>query len=178
MRRRGGLRLGIPSDVSRFSYDQVRRQAQCWNCRGFGHVREACPSETGTRAVPHVASLLQTYHTASKGGGRGYGKGSSKGQGQRQRAGRGKGAVACYVEDNQAYDLDGAFINLLATDDPGFYEHDEDANTALVTRVDAVKSDSDGDDDGTAFVTRINATKSGSDGNDDGWLGLISDDEH
>ena len=136
----------------------MMQQSTCWNCRGFGHVREACPSEKGTRAVAHVISVLQTYHTGSgKGMGRGKGSGNGKGQGQRQRAGRGKGAVACYVEDNQAYDLDGAFISSLATDEPEFYEHDEDANTALVTRVDATKSDSDDDDD---------------------WLGSISNHEH
>ena len=62
------------------------------------------------------------------------------------------------MEDHQAYDLEDAFISSLTTDKPEFYEHDEDANMALVTRVDATKSDSDDDDDG--------------------WLGFISNDEH
>ena len=78
-----------------------------------------------------------------------------KGKG-RAHAGRGKGAIACYVEDNQAYDLDGAFVSSLTKDEPDFYEHEEEANTALMARVDATKSDSD--DDG------------------DGWLGLICSD--
>ena len=108
-----------------FTYDQVIGQSSCWNCRGFGHVRDACPSSPGKRAIGHAISALQANpnYNGSKGKGKG-GRGAGKGKG-RAHAGRGKGAVACYVEDNQASDLDGAFVSSLAADEPDFCEHDE-----------------------------------------------------
>ena len=30
--------------LTSFTFDQVMQQSTCWNCRGFGHVRDACPS--------------------------------------------------------------------------------------------------------------------------------------
>ena len=47
-------------------------------------------------------------------GGRGSaGRGASAGSG-RSAAGSGKGAIAAYIEDNNAYGLDGAYIATLA----------------------------------------------------------------
>ena len=51
----------------------------------------------------------------------------------RAHAGRGKGAVAAYVEDNQAYDMDGAFISSLTVAETDYYDHDEEAHTTLAT---------------------------------------------
>jgi hypothetical protein len=140
-----------------FSYDEMASQSSCWNCRGFGHQRDACPSSPGKRSIGNAISALQASpaYSGSKGRGKGNkGAGAGKGKG-RAHAGRGKGAVAAYVEDNQAYDMDGAFISSLAAAEPNYYDHDEEAHTALATRADAAESDSD---------------------TSDGWLGLHCDD--
>ena len=74
---------------------------------------------------------------------------------------------AIYIEDNQAYGLDGAFITTVAADAHDYDEHeDEAAHTAMMTRADDAGSSSgnDGDDwlgqlcDDTAFLA---ATKNG-----------------
>ena len=111
-----------------FTFAELRAQSQCWNCRGFGHVRTACPSSDGVRSITHVISTLQT---APDGSGKGKGKGKGKGEGAGGRGSgcwsrcwrwlwtlccrpRGKGTIAVYLEDNHAYGLDGAFIATMA----------------------------------------------------------------
>ena len=103
----------------------------CWNCRGLGHVRDACPSAAGKRAVSHIICALQSAvgykGPASKGKGKGKGKGGGRGKGAgRSTAGRGKGAIARYIEDNQAWGLDGAFITTVAADALDYDEHEDD----------------------------------------------------
>ena len=114
---------------------------------------------------------------ASKGKGKGKGRGS--GGRWRSSAGHGKGAVAVYLEDNQAWGLDGAFVSTVTADALDYDEHkDEQAHTALVTRAAGAgsSSDYDGDSwmdqlgDNTAFLAdTINVTtitsSSGIDGN-------------
>ena len=41
-----------------FTFPEIMEQSQCWNCRGLGHVRTACPSADGTRSVGHAISAL------------------------------------------------------------------------------------------------------------------------
>ena len=97
----------------------------------FGYLyKTQCPSPPGRRSVSHAISALQGSSGKGKGKGAGRGKGGGKG---RANAGRGKGAVACYAEDNQIWDLDGAFVSYQTTG-TDFDEHDEDANTALMAR--------------------------------------------
>ena len=101
--------------------------------------------------------------TSSRGsGGKGKGKGAggrgSAGRG-RSAAGRGKGAIAVYLEDDQAWGLDGAFVATVTTDalEHGMEHEDEQAHTALLTSAAGAGSSSD-DDDG------------------DGWLDQLADD--
>ena len=67
-RQPGGLRV---VDVSLVQYEdeeaclaasgsqQILEQSQCWNCRGLGHVRSACPSSDGLRSVAHAISAFE-----------------------------------------------------------------------------------------------------------------------
>ena len=84
-------------------------------------MRTACPSADGTRSVGHAISALE--ESSSYRGGKGKGKGKGKGAGGRgsggrgrSAAGRGKGAIAVYLEDDQAWGLDGAFVASVTTD--------------------------------------------------------------
>ena len=47
----GGRRPGIDRG-------KMSSETNCWNCRGFGHTSEACPSEKGFRAISDAAHLL------------------------------------------------------------------------------------------------------------------------
>ena len=79
-----------------FSYEQVMQQSSCWNCRGLGHVREACPSSTGKQAVGHAVSALQSLpsYSGSKGKGKG-GRGAGKGKGRARWPRQGRCCVLC-----------------------------------------------------------------------------------
>ena len=154
--------LAASGDRLVFAFDDVMAQSQCWNCRGLGHVRTACPSADGTRAVGHVVCALQSSASyrgpASKGKGKGKGKGAGRGSGGRGRsaAGRGKGAVAACLEDNQAWGLDGAFITTVNADALGYDEHeDEEAHTALMTRTAGAGSSSDDDGDAVGWTSWV-----------------------
>ena len=41
--------LAASTDRPFFTFDQVLAESNCWNCRGFGHVRTACLSSDSTR---------------------------------------------------------------------------------------------------------------------------------
>ena len=126
-------------------------QSQCWNCRGLGHVSTACPSADGTRSVGHAISALESSNSYRSGKGKGMAKG--KGVGGRARgsdgrgrsaAGRGKGAIAVYLEDDQAWGLDAAFVATVTSDALEHDMHeDEQAHTALLTSAAGAGSSSD-----------------------------------
>ena len=87
---------GYSSKYYFFSFAQIKRQNQCWNCRGFGHLSACCPSETGGRNTEHVISTMHLRF--------------SKRQQQTWQADRSTKAVPCNVEDDIAYDLSGVSL--------------------------------------------------------------------
>ena len=126
-----------------YSCAELRAQSASWNCRGFGHVRSACPSSDGFCSIAHVLSILQTPDSSGKGKGKGNGKGKGKGTGKgkggrgsadlgasavsgRSAASRGKGAIAVYLEDGFAYGTDGALVATMAGDD---FEYEDEQCT-------------------------------------------------
>ena len=44
------------------TFDQILAESNCWNCRGFGHVRTACPSSDGRRSVGYVIQALSAIN--------------------------------------------------------------------------------------------------------------------
>ena len=80
-----------------FTLDDIMTQSQCWNCRGLGHVRTACPSADGTRSIGHIIIALQSTGSyrgsgaAGKAKGKGKGKGAGRGSSGRGRSAAGRG---------------------------------------------------------------------------------------
>ena len=58
-----------------FTFPEIMEQSQCWNCRGLGHVRSACPSSDGLRSIAHAISALDASTSYRGGKSKGKGKG-------------------------------------------------------------------------------------------------------
>ena len=97
---------------------KMSTESNCWNCRGFGHMAEACPSEKGFRAISDAALLLSNMLP-----GRGLGKGtrgaarggfpSGRGRGRGFRPMRRFGNARVTLDDGLVFDDDG---NIYSTD--------------------------------------------------------------
>ena len=97
--------LAASSDRPFCTFEQILSESNCWNCRGFGHVRTACPSSDSTRSIGYVIQALSSINERKS---RGVGKGKGKAKGAqgcggggrgRSAAGRGSGAIAVYLEE-------------------------------------------------------------------------------
>ena len=158
--------IAASSDRPFCTFDQVLAESYCWNCRGFGHVRTTCPSSNCTRSIGYVIQALSSINEQkSKGGGKGKGKGKAAqgrgGEGRgRAAAGRGKGAIAVYLEDDQLWSLDGAYVASTVATLEDHTEHDEEAHTALTTRAADATSNSDSYDDGDGWLDEFDDTES------------------
>ena len=60
------------------SRDELRAEPLCWNCRGFGHVRDKCPSAPALRPIGAVIDMLRGSLRTG-----GFQKGKGKGKGAR-----------------------------------------------------------------------------------------------
>ena len=97
---------------------KMSTESNCWNCRGFGHMAEACPSEKGFRAISDAAHLLSNMLP-----GRGFGKGArgaarggfptGRGRGRNFRPMRRFGNARVMLDDGLVFDDDG---NIYSTD--------------------------------------------------------------
>ena len=61
---------------------KMSNERSCWNCRGFGHMAEDCPSEKGYRQISDAMYLLSTMLPRS-----------DKGRGGQGRGGNGRGGA-------------------------------------------------------------------------------------
>jgi len=100
------------------SFDRARMssEANCWNCRGFGHMADACPSEKGFRAISDAAALLSNMIPNRPGRGRGgFGRGSfGRGRGgPPRRPVRRFGNARVTLDEGLVFDDDG---NIFSTD--------------------------------------------------------------
>ena len=43
----------------KFDLKSLRSQPMCWNCRGFGHMQDDCPSDKGIRFISHCITVLK-----------------------------------------------------------------------------------------------------------------------
>ena len=73
------------------SADELRREALCWRCRGFGHLRENCPSSDVIRPIGACIEIDQLELRGSARRFTPFGKGKGKGGGRGKGAGRGGG---------------------------------------------------------------------------------------
>ena len=93
-------------------------EANCWNCRGFGHMADACPSEKGFRAISDAAALLSNMIPNRPGRGRGglgrggFGFGRGRG-GPPRRPVRRFGNARVTLDEGLVFDDDG---NIFSTD--------------------------------------------------------------
>lgn len=105
---------------------KMSNERSCWNCRGFGHMAEDCPSEKGFRNISDAIYLLSTMLPRSEKGRGGLGRGG----GGRGGAGRGswrrpmrkfnnarvvldEGMVV--DDDGNIFSDDGLFVGSIAT---------------------------------------------------------------
>ena len=130
-------------------------------------VRTTCPSSNSTRSMSHVIQALSSINERkSKGGRKGKGKGEAAqgrgGEGRgRAAAGHGKGAIAVYLEDDQLWSLDGAYVASTAAAVDDHTEDDEKAHTALARDADAASnSNSYMYDDGDGWLDEFDDTES------------------
>ena len=79
--------LAASSDRPFCTFEQILAESNCWNCRGFGHVRTTCPSSDGTRSIGHVIQALSSINEQKS---KGSGKGKGKGKGAQGRGGGGR----------------------------------------------------------------------------------------
>ena len=111
-----------------------------------------------------IQALSSIYEQKPKGVGKGKGKGKGaqgrggKGRG-RSAAGRGNGAIAVYLEDDQLWSLDGAYVASTAAALHDYTEHDEEAHTSLTTRAADAASSSDSYDDGDGWLDEFDDTE-------------------
>ena len=153
--------IAATKDCPFFTLDQVLAESNCWNCRGFGHVRRTCPSSNGTRSMGHIIQALSSISQQkpkAEGQGKGRGKGAQGRGGQgRSAAGRGNGAIAVYLEDDHLWSLDGAYVTTTVAA-LNIDAHDEEAHTALTTRAADVCPSSDYYDDGDEWMDKFDDT--------------------
>ena len=81
----------------RITGEQLRREPNCWVCRGFGHRGADCASAKGFRPISECITVLQTIldRAPPSRGGKGKGKGTSRfgkggGRGRAGTGGRGR----------------------------------------------------------------------------------------
>ena len=91
----------------------------CWNCRGFGHVADDCPSAKGFRAISDAVHLLGNMVPRGKGafgrGGGGRGGAGRAGSWRRPMRRFGNAKVVLdqglvFDDDGNIFDADGAFV--------------------------------------------------------------------
>ena len=104
------------------SRDELRLEPLCWNCRGFGHVRDKCPSVSALRPVGAVIDMLRgSLRTGGFQKGKGKGKGSGRGRG-RGGGGRGRGynygSSLVADADGYVYDDDGNCVGSYSEPEP------------------------------------------------------------
>ena len=153
---------------------KMASEPSCWNCRGFGHMSEDCPSAKGFRAISDAIYLLTNLLPRGKGG-------RSNGRGVAGRGGAGRGSWRRSTR---------RFGNARVVLDHGF-EFDQEGNIfdgdgAYVGTVDS-QADSDGNNNGGDSSTPTTAEADNGDTNppptnmdaanvlddddSDGWIG-------
>ena len=107
----------------RITSEQLRREPNCWVCRGFGHCGADCASAKGFRPISECITVLQTIldRAPPSRGGKGKGKGASRfgkggGRGRAGTSGRGRFAGSgLYVDDGFVFTSDGECLVVLLT---------------------------------------------------------------
>jgi len=117
----------------------LREERDCWNCKGWGHTKEQCPSAKKARPLSTCIRGLTMQLTRERGrlnqaraGGRKFIRRPGTAKGNRMRAPAGKDLNAFYVyDDGSIYSPDGTLTGLsanLSPDELCDYVETADAN--------------------------------------------------
>ena len=131
----------------------LREERDCWNCKGWGHTKEQCPSAKKSRPISICIRGLQSQLTRERGRlgqaratGKKFIRRTGTPSGNRMRAPPGKEPNAFYVyDDGSIYSADGTLTGLSANFSPDeLCDHVETADANVVAREPLCQPSSDG----------------------------------
>ena len=155
---------------------ELRAEPMCWRCRGFGHLRENCPSSDKLRPIQSCVEVLSGIARSAPavrgGAGRGRGRGSGMRGRLRPQPGRRPGALV--VSDGHIYDATGELLGVFDDaehePEPGPTEHEPEPEAEPAPDDDALPYvDCESGDEWQFYAASTDTSRSSSP-----MLGLVS----